>query len=431
MPGSPDFSKKVVRLLAERAGQRCSNPNCGAPTSGPSDDGSGHSTTLGKACHITAARPLGPRYDSSLTNTARSHQDNGIWLCATCADRVDKKENEAEFPVELLHVWKEFHESVTGTDHASIENRRRYPLRQLTINNYAGVRGETTITFGTLTLILGASMLSHTIGELLLAFSDRVSFEQTRQTIDASSSEFAHISITDDTQLRITVKHPLRTFTRRGKLELKCADRRELTIATQRGGAELSVDGVAVPVFSSPFKTIALRKFFFDYDSEARTSASAEQQLASHFAISRNELKSCIEGSPADDSIFDYDYEFGREGDLIVRRPSETTYQSVPSLSSGELSRLILDVAIRVARHTARINPCVLLLDQAQTFMDAKGWARLFSWIEDKKPPFQTVVDLYLHPSVGDLTRALCYEAQGDDMKVSSFAIKTWELFKR
>src|SRR5947207_15735510 len=59
MPRSPDFSKRVVRLLAERAGQRCSNPNCGAPTSGPSDDGSGHSITLGKACHITAARWLG------------------------------------------------------------------------------------------------------------------------------------------------------------------------------------------------------------------------------------------------------------------------------------------------------------------------------------------------------------------------------------
>ena len=250
MPRSSNFSKTVVRLLAERAGQRCSDPNCGASTSGPSDDSSGHSTTLGKACHITAARPLGPRYDSSLSDEARSHQDNGIWLCATCADRVDKKENEAEFPVELLRVWKEFHESVTGTDHASIENRRRYPLRQLTINNYAGVRGETTITFGALTLILGASMLSHTIGELLLAFSDRVSFEQTRQPIDASSSEFAHIPITDDTQLRITVKHPLRTFTKRGKLKLKCADRRELIIATQRGGAELSVDGVTVPVFS-------------------------------------------------------------------------------------------------------------------------------------------------------------------------------------
>jgi hypothetical protein len=216
MPCSPDFSKGVVRLLAERAGQRCSNPNCGAPTSGPSDDASGHSTTLGKACHITGARPSGARYDSLLTNKARSHQANGIWLCATCADRIDKKENETEFPVELLRVWKEFHESVTGSDHASIENRLRYPLRQLTINNYAGVRGETTITFGALTLLLGTRMLSHSIGELLLAFTDRVSFEQTRQPVDAASSELHHIPITHETEVRITVKHPLRTFTRRG-----------------------------------------------------------------------------------------------------------------------------------------------------------------------------------------------------------------------
>ena len=424
MPRSPDFSEKVVRLLAERAGQRCSNPNCGAPTSGPSDDGSGDSTTLGKACHITAARRSGPRYDSSLTDKARSHQDNGIWLCATCADRIDKKENEKNFPVELLRVWKEFHESVTGTDHASIENRRRYPLRQLTINNYAGVRGETTITFGRLTLVLGTNKLSHTIAELLLAFSDRVSFEQTRQPVDASSSEFAHIPITDDAQVGITVKHPLRTFTKRGKLKLKCADGHELIIATQRGGAEFSVDGVAVPVYSSPIKTIALRKFVIDYDSEVSASASIEQQLASHLGISTNELRSCIEGSPADDSIFNYDYDFDRKGRLVVRRPSETTYQTVASLSCGELSRLILDTAIRVARHTARIKPCVLLLDQALTSMDAKGWARLFSWIEDKKPPFQTVVDLYLYPSMGDTKRALCYEAQGEDMNVSSFAIK-------
>src|SRR6185369_17664056 len=113
MPRPPEFSARVVRFLAERAGQRCSNPDCGVATNGPSDDGSGDSTTLGKACHITAARPLGPRYDPSLTDPQRAHSSNGIWLCAVCADRVDKKENETQFPVELLRVWKQFHESVT------------------------------------------------------------------------------------------------------------------------------------------------------------------------------------------------------------------------------------------------------------------------------------------------------------------------------
>ncbi len=104
MPSPPDFSADVVRLLAERAGQRCSNPICGRSTSGPSDNGSGDSTTLGKACHITAARPLGPRYDLLLSDAQRAHPDNGIWMCAICADQIDKKENESAFPVALLRM---------------------------------------------------------------------------------------------------------------------------------------------------------------------------------------------------------------------------------------------------------------------------------------------------------------------------------------
>lgn len=48
-----------------------------------------------------------------------------------------------------------------------------------------------------------------------------------------------------------------------------------------------------------------------------------------------------------------------------------------------------------------------------------------------KKPPFQTVVDLYLAPSMGDLKRALCYEVQGKDMEVSGFEVKSWKSFKR
>lgn len=58
-----EFTANTKRILAERAGQRCSNPDCGRNTAGPSDDGSGESTQLGKTAHITAAAEGGPRYD--------------------------------------------------------------------------------------------------------------------------------------------------------------------------------------------------------------------------------------------------------------------------------------------------------------------------------------------------------------------------------
>src|SRR5262245_61795385 len=122
-----DFRVLVRRQLAERAGQRCSNPDCLRPTSGPSDDRSSRSTTLGKAAHITAAVRGGPRDDPALSAEQRASADNGIWLCAECADRIDKSENAPAYPVELLRYWKECHESATGTDIASAENRRRLP----------------------------------------------------------------------------------------------------------------------------------------------------------------------------------------------------------------------------------------------------------------------------------------------------------------
>src|SRR5262245_7344471 len=109
-----DFSEGTRRTLAERAGINCANPDCGRQTSWPSDDATGRSTRLGKASHITAASPEGPRYDPTLSSEQRSHADNGIWLCSECADRVDKKENEPAYPVELLRHWKTFHESATG-----------------------------------------------------------------------------------------------------------------------------------------------------------------------------------------------------------------------------------------------------------------------------------------------------------------------------
>lgn len=427
MPSPPDLSADVVRLLAERAGQRCSNPTCGRSTSGPSDDGSGDSTTLGKACHLTAARPLGPRYGPLLSDAQRAHPDNGIWMCAICADQIDKKENEAAFPVALLRMWKEFHESVTGTDHASVKNRRLYPLRQLTIQDFAGIRGEATITFVALTLVLGTMKLSHTMSELLCIFGDRQQFERTCQPRDGSSSVYARVPITDESDWVITVNHPLRTFTKRGALKLLRSDGQEFVINIENSGAMLLVDDAPVPVFAPVINAINPGKLSISYsDQENR---HVEKKLASHLGISVAELKACINGVPADVSVFGYDYSF--EDSLKLRQRSEPEFQTVASLSGGEQSRLLLDLAVKISTFRARLESVVLLVDQAKIFMDPQGWACFLEWVENRKPPFQTIVDLHMAPLRGSLNHALCYEVRGRDMDVSGFAPKIWNSFKR
>ena len=51
-----DFPKTVIEILAKRAAQRCSNPQCNLLTSGPHSS-SDKAVVIGVAAHITAASP--------------------------------------------------------------------------------------------------------------------------------------------------------------------------------------------------------------------------------------------------------------------------------------------------------------------------------------------------------------------------------------
>lgn len=98
-----EFNLKTKNTLAGRVGYRCSNPNCGAPTHGP-QKGSTGVVNLGEAAHITAASPLGARFNPDLSAQERKDFDNGIWLCRPCAKKIDN--DRARFTEAILRQWK-------------------------------------------------------------------------------------------------------------------------------------------------------------------------------------------------------------------------------------------------------------------------------------------------------------------------------------
>jgi len=98
-----DFTEDVKRALAQRVANRRSNPECGAVTSGPQIDPA-KAVNVGVAAHLTAASPGGPRYDDALTPAQRGHASNGLWLCQTCAKRIDS--DPVRFTSELLREWR-------------------------------------------------------------------------------------------------------------------------------------------------------------------------------------------------------------------------------------------------------------------------------------------------------------------------------------
>lgn len=108
-----EFAIQAKEVLAKRVAQRCSNPGCRRPTSGPQDDPT-KAINLGVAAHITAASPDGPRYDPALTSEQRGAVDNGIWLCQTCAKLIDN--DESRYPVAVVRGWRRRAEAEAARD---------------------------------------------------------------------------------------------------------------------------------------------------------------------------------------------------------------------------------------------------------------------------------------------------------------------------
>lgn len=72
-----DFPVSVKRVLARRVNSRCSNPTCGALTSGRTANPSSL-LNIGLTAHATAAAPCGPRFDPNLTEEQNKFPENGI-----------------------------------------------------------------------------------------------------------------------------------------------------------------------------------------------------------------------------------------------------------------------------------------------------------------------------------------------------------------
>lgn len=98
-----DFTQATKDLLAKRVGYRCSNPDCGKSTIGPSSEAE-KTVNIGVAAHIRAAALGGKRYDIRMTREQRSHVSNGIWLCQSCSKLIDS--DAKRYTVERLHQWK-------------------------------------------------------------------------------------------------------------------------------------------------------------------------------------------------------------------------------------------------------------------------------------------------------------------------------------
>jgi hypothetical protein len=109
MNNRDDFSEKVKRAVAARAGWHCSLAGCAKLTVGPSEEAPDAFASIGEAAHICAASPGGRRYDASMTPDDRAGFDNAIWLCSDHAKLIDR--DEVTYSADMLRAMKREHEA--------------------------------------------------------------------------------------------------------------------------------------------------------------------------------------------------------------------------------------------------------------------------------------------------------------------------------
>ncbi|WP_081075561.1 HNH endonuclease [Burkholderia stagnalis] len=130
MASEDRFKQPVVATLAKRSANRCANPDCGAITSGPTDDPNS-AVNVGEAAHIYGANPGSARYDPGMTSSERSAITNAIWLCGNCHKLID--DDPLRYPAGLMFEWQRSHESRIAEQIGKVaaEIRHRYEQRHL------------------------------------------------------------------------------------------------------------------------------------------------------------------------------------------------------------------------------------------------------------------------------------------------------------
>lgn len=131
----PDFSKKTVETLAQRAAYLCSNPDCRVSTVGPNTEPD-KSTTIGEAAHIYGARPDMARYDQGMSDGTRGEITNGVWLCRNCHKLIDR--DPTIYPAELLFAWRSEHERFVLGKLGSPGDRTRFEAEFASLGAFDG-----------------------------------------------------------------------------------------------------------------------------------------------------------------------------------------------------------------------------------------------------------------------------------------------------
>lgn len=103
------ITERDIKLLWGRSASRCAFPECQLELT--MDSTAGDASTIGEMAHIVGEKEGAARGVSKMSLSQRNSYSNLILLCPTHHTIIDKKENIADYPIEILHEMKDAHET--------------------------------------------------------------------------------------------------------------------------------------------------------------------------------------------------------------------------------------------------------------------------------------------------------------------------------
>jgi len=103
------ITERDIKLLWGRSASRCAFSDCQMELT--MDSVAGDASAVGEMAHIVGEKEGAARGVSKMPLSHRNSYSNLILLCPTHHTIIDKKENVADYPVEILHEMKDAHET--------------------------------------------------------------------------------------------------------------------------------------------------------------------------------------------------------------------------------------------------------------------------------------------------------------------------------
>ena len=364
-----EFPEKTKRLVAQRAGYKCSFVDCGRLTIGPADD-SCRSNNTGIAAHIYGAARSGngPRGNSNLSEQELKSIHNAIWLCAHHASLVDINSGK-DFPAGTLHRYKNLHETRIALELAGIHTPSGW-IQNFTVHSSPLFNDSFEFEFTKLNLIVGGNNAGKTALCEWIAGTCNPCYLERWATLHPQTMKRLSISMNF-------------FFPNPSSIEVDFQN---------SNYPHYKYNGERTPIWPNAVKVM----FPEPLDLPIQGPHRDRDAIVNSMKLHPYELQALFDKLPDSSEHFGGAHfkESEQDTHMIVEMRGAKGDQSrlLRLLASSEQETLMLDLGIIAANELARIGPTLLILDANSWTIDTewlKDHAALFSSLECK---FQMIV---------------------------------------